>query len=70
MQMAGKSMDDTGGAWYNVDPQKISHYQLKDAKDVVKKLYEMYYSEEPRSILEFASVLEGLVELEGNMDNI
>ena len=68
--MASKSMDDTGEAWYNVDPQKISYYQLKDTKDVVKKLHKIYYSKEPRSILEFASVLEGLVELEGNMDNI
>ena len=60
-------MDDAGGAYYVVDPQKVEDYRVKDAEEVVRQLWRMYFAQEPRSIVFFEEVVKGLVELHESM---
>ncbi|KAL9042668.1 MAG: hypothetical protein Q9180_000437 [Flavoplaca navasiana] len=67
LQMAGGSMDDAGGAWYTVEPRKVKHCSVETGEDVVKALRRMYFAQEPRSLVKFGEVVEGLIRLHENL---
>lgn len=60
--IVGPNMEDGLGAWFVAGDETLKKYRQGSADDVVGKLWNMYYQGEPRSLVKFERILEGLIE--------
>ncbi len=57
-------MDDVKGGWAVTNDEILGDYQLHTTEAIVKRLWAMYFAGEPKSLVQFDSVLKGVIGLE------
>ena len=54
--------EDGAGAYVIADDAILEHYRAPDGLTVVKRLWDMYFVREPRSLIKYQDILEAAME--------
>lgn len=62
VQLKGRASDANTVAYYKGTHEALAEHRLSNADQVIQKLWDMYFSREPRSLVGFGALLEKFVE--------
>ena len=65
--IGGTTMDHARGGWSVTNDNILRNYRLHTIEAVIDKLWAMYFAEEPKSLIKFESILEGLIAFEKDL---
>ena len=60
-EFARDTIDDGHGAWYVAKNEVVERYRERSIRDLVQRLWDMYFTQKPRTLVRFEDVLRGVI---------
>ena len=69
-QIAKSSLTDGRGAWYITNQKNLEEYRVRTGEDVVRRLGEMYFAGQARSLVMFKDILLSAIEFHRRINEL
>ncbi len=66
-EFEGKGWADGAGAFVAVESTTLQKYQAWEADELVERLDDMYFEEEPRSLVKFEEIISGVIDYHSHL---